>query len=995
MGRVEACIFDLDGVIVSTSDFHFQAWGDLARKLGFEFTREDNERLKGVSRMESLDILLEVGGLTGKHSKEEKAELATLKNTAYLELVDTLTPKDVFPGVKDLVRSLKEHGIKVAVGSASKNAIRILEKLEMLGDFDAVVDGHMVSNAKPSPEVFLEAAKKLGAEPQNCVVIEDAVAGVQAAINAGMRSIGIGDKNILAAADFCYEKMESLTFRSFPYNIQRVFNTAPTTKDAWSVEQTTFCPETNEIAESLFSIGNGYMGQRANFEENYTGKTLKGSYFAGIYYPDKTKVGWWKNGYPEYFAKVLNSVDWINIVMKVDGELVDLAKCEVIEFNRKLDMKAGLLMRKARVKTQNKKEIEIESVRFVSMARKEVGAISYTVKSMSEDVDIELSLGLDGNVQNSDANYGNRFWIEEEKGWTGDDAATAFIHLKTEKTGFHVLSTMKARVSFGSEGVELESSKDSRDLYVGQKFKGRLKAGQAVQVLKYTAHTTSRDHDVKQLKEQSRQILEDAFEQGFEKLREEHYASWEKKWQTSDVVIEGDVSSQQAVRFNIFHLQQTYTGEDSRLNIGPKGFTGEKYGGSTYWDTEAFCFPFYMCTGDPKIAKNLLRYRLNHLEKAKENARKLGIEKGALYPMVTMNGEECHNEWEITFEEIHRNGAIAYAIYNYTRYVGDESYLLEGGLKVLVELTRFWLERSVFHQDRSTYMILGVTGPNEYENNVNNNWYTNKVASWTAKYTVECMQKIRESEPKFFEAFVEELGIESGEVKKWQEFYEKMYFPTDEKTGLYLQQDGFLDKEIIPVNQLTANDLPLCQKWSWDRILRSCFIKQADTLQGMYFLEEEYSEEVLKKHFDFYEPLTVHESSLSPSIHAVLACRLGRVDKAYELFQRTARLDLDNYNNDTEDGCHITSMVGSWLAVVEGFGGVKAEGESLTFRPRIPERWSKFRFQLIFRGAELDVLVAKDRVLIKNKSGRKVAINIYDKNYMMQEFSEVQENIRN
>ncbi len=259
--------------------------------------------------------------------------------------------------------------------------------------------------------------------------------------------------------------------------------------------------------------------------------------------------------------------------------------------------------------------------------------------------------------------------------------------------------------------------------------------------MKYVSVLTSLNHDPERMVEDGEKILGEAVKDGFDTLFREHIAVWENNWAHSDIIIEGDIAAQQGIRFNIFQLNQTYTGRDERLNIGPKGFTGEKYGGSTYWDTEAYLIPFYLSTAPERVSRNLLIYRYKHLQKAIENAEKLGFNNGAaLYPMVTMNGEECHNEWEITFEEIHRNGAIAYAIYNYIRYTGDTGYLADYGLEVLIGISRFWRQRVNWSDVRGKYVMLGVTGPNEYENNVNNNWYTNKMASWTLSYTLEALE---------------------------------------------------------------------------------------------------------------------------------------------------------------------------------------------------------------------------------------------------------------
>ncbi len=299
-------------------------------------------------------------------------------------------------------------------------------------------------------------------------------------------------------------------------------------------------------------------------------------------------------------------------------------------------------------------------------------------------------------------------------------------------------------------------------------------------------------------------------------------------------------------------------------------------------------------------------YRYNQLKGAYINAERQGL-KGALYPMVTFNGIECHNEWEITFEEIHRNGDIAFAIYNYTRYTGDKSFVLHEGSKMLTEMSRFWADRVHYSKRNEQYMIHGVTGPDEYENNVDNNWYTNFLARWTLKYTLQILGEV--SKDQF-----EKLNVSKEEMDHWQDIVDKMYLPYDEDLGIFVQHDGFLDKDIQPVSSIPKDQLPINQHWSWDKILRSPYIKQGDVLQGIWDFIDDFSEREKKRNFDFYEPLTVHESSLSPAIHSVLAADLHYDQKAVALYERTARLDLDNYNNDTADGLHITSMTGGWLA---------------------------------------------------------------------------------
>jgi maltose phosphorylase len=342
---------------------------------------------------------------------------------------------------------------------------------------------------------------------------------------------------------------------------------------------------------------------------------------------------------------------------------------------------------------------------------------------------------------------------------------------------------------------------------------------------------------------------------------------------------------------------------------------------------------------------------------------------------VTMNGEECHNEWEITFEEIHRNGAIAYAIYDYINYTDDSKYLTEYGLEVLIGISRFWAQRVNWSSNKNKYVMLGVTGPNEYENNVNNNWYTNTIAAWTLEYSAKAVDFVKKDNAARYKEIVKKTNFnEETEVKKWNEIVEKMYYPEEKQRGIFLQQDGFLDKELMNVKDLRKEDRPLNQKWSWDRILRSCFIKQADVLQGLYFFEDNYDQEVIRKNFDFYEPMTVHESSLSPCVHVILGSKLGYKQKAYELYLRTARLDLDDYNHDTEDGLHITSMAGTWMSVVKGFGGLRVKDGKLHFNPFIPDEWKSYSFRLEFRGRVIKVKISVDSVQTELESGEPMEI---------------------
>ena len=758
--------------------------------------------------------------------------------------------------------------------------------------------------------------------------------------------------------------------------------------DEWNIVEEGFHTKYNRISESVFSLGNGRMGQRANFEEYYSGDTLAGNYVAGIYYPDKTRVGWWKNGYPEYFAKVLNAANWIGLHIELDGEMLDLAKCEVDHFYRVLNMKEAYLERRFQAKLVSGKIVKVKAQRFCSIVDDEVGAIRYAITPVNFSGPISINAFVDVDVVNEDSNYDEKFWLGVDTEVNHDEA---YVLAETKKTAFQVCTGMKLFIEAEGRKADYSYTKIERDKYAACIADLNAEEGEDLVIYKIAANLSSMNHPKEALLANCKHVVNAAFEKGYDALKREQAAAWAKKWNESDIIIEGDVSAQQGIRFNIFQMHQTYTGEDERLNIGPKGFTGEKYGGSTYWDTEAYCLPFYLSTTDQQVARNLLIYRYKHLDRAIENAQKLGFKNGAaLYPMVTMNGEECHNEWEITFEEIHRNGAIAYAIYDYIRYTGDKTYLEEYGLEVLIGIARFWNQRAHFSTRRGKYVIHGVTGPNEYDNNVNNNWYTNFIAAWCIKYAIEAIDYVQKVSPERWKEIEEKVKFyEYTELGEWKKISENIYLPYDETLGVFEQADGFFDKDWEKTaDDLKPEDRPINQNWSWDRILRSVYIKQADVLQGLYFFEDHFDEETLRKNFEFYEPRTVHESSLSPCVHAIQAAKLGRMDKAYEMYLRTARLDLDDYNNDTEDGCHITSMAGTWMAVVKGFGGMRVIDDQLIFNTLLPKQWQGYAFKVRFRGSILEVKVDEKGTSIINHSNNFVKVLLNGKEIELYEGSE-------
>ena len=736
--------------------------------------------------------------------------------------------------------------------------------------------------------------------------------------------------------------------------------------DPWLITTHELNSENKRLQESMTSLGNEYMGMRGMFEETYSGDTHQGIYIGGVWFPDKTRVGWWKNGYPEYFGKAINALNFVKADIYIDDQKIDLARNPFSDFELSLDMKTGVLNR-----TFTVFGVQVKITRLVSAAMKELMVSHYEFMSLDGVAHrVRFDATIDADVTNEDANYDEQFWQVLA---AGHEQQTAFMATQTMPNPFKVPQfTVVARQSFqgGTQQAAHETEKAVTDTFnIEVPAKGQASFEKRVIV------TTSRDYDdLTATIAASQHLTETIQSTTYQELYQAHQDEWAQRWAKADIQIVGDDAAQQGIRFNLFQLFSTYYGNDPRLNIGPKGFTGEKYGGATYWDTEAFAIPVYLGVADPAVTRALLQYRFNQLEGAFHNAKMQGL-KGALYPLVTFDGIESHNEWEITFEEIHRNATIAYGIYNYTNITGDHSWFNGYGAQVFYNIARFWADRVHYVTRRDCYMIHGVTGPNEYENNVNNNFYTNWMAKWVLSYAVSHYDEIDKAQQAV-------LNIESKELAHWQDIVDKMYLPEADidlhgkKTHIFVQHDTFLDKDLTPIADMPQTIRPINQHWSWDRILRSPYIKQSDTLHAMFYFPDAFTTEEKQQNFDFYEPLTVHESSLSPSVHSVLAADLQMADKAVEMYERAARLDLDNYNNDTADGLHITSMTGSWLAIVQGFAGMRVRENKLYLKPFLPEKWQQYSFRLVFRGRVLEVTVNQKETTVALISGKNLTINL-------------------
>lgn len=752
--------------------------------------------------------------------------------------------------------------------------------------------------------------------------------------------------------------------------------------DEWNIIEEDFQADNMRMSESIFSLGNGHFGQRGNFEESYHSDSFRGSFVAGITFLDKTRVGWWKNGFPRFYSRVPIAADWGNINIRLIDEELDLAQWDVNSFSRRLDMKGGISYREAEVTSPKGHHLRIYAEHIISMSQPDLCLIRYAVTSIDYTGRISFVPTINAENNNKEEGPDGKVWNILRSGVAND---CAFLWTQTRKEDGQICYAMTYQFFKNNKEAATNPIRIEKEKQTGFSVGADVKPGETVTLVKYVAIASSLHYERQELVETSMQEARRAKAIGWDTLMEDHRKAWQDIWNETDVVIEGDAEAQQGIRYNIFQLYQTYRGDDARLNIGPKGFTGEKYGGNTYWNTELCCVPFFLLSTPKNIVENLLMYRYHHLPKAIENARKLGFKNGAaLFPQVTSSGEECHSEWEITFEEIHRNNIIVYAIVQHAILTGTIEYIAKYGLEVMIAVCRFWSQRVSFSRPKQQYVILGVTGPDEYENNVDNNWYTNYSCVQCLKTTLEYIDTIAGKYPDDYSRIRRATAFQyNEEAQRWTDIIERMYLPEDKENAIFIQNDGYMDKELQSVDAIPAEERPINQHWSWDRILRSCYIKQSDVLLGLYLYYFNFDKETVRRNFDFYEPMTVHESSLSPHIHSILASRIGYVEKAYELFIHATRLDLDDYNNETAEGLHITSMPGSWLAVVKGFAGMQISKDMLLrFSPVLPKKWKSYTFKVNYQGNTLQISVGK-AIKISLTSGDKLSIQVYQNTYML------------
>lgn len=739
--------------------------------------------------------------------------------------------------------------------------------------------------------------------------------------------------------------------------------------DPWNVIEEGFNPSYSQVAESIFSLGNEYMGLRGYFDEGYSGKSLIGSYFNGIYERQMLPRSAYK-GITDSTEFMVNSVNWIYTRIFIDDEMLDLNTSKITDFKRILNLKDGVLTRTFVWETNSGKKVKLTFERFLSMTRVHIGVQRISAVPLNFTGEIKIIAGLDFSVQHQ---------MFEKNFWDCSDITYHDNYLSITGTVKGTRQKVFSSSLFSVSG-NIASCKDNsdNDKIAAKEYILKLNEGIETVFSRIASNITcpevteeALENFKKQCENSRNEILLD-----YSTLKVENARWWNNVWESSDIIIKGDELNQQGIRFCIFQMFQTYHGAKKGTNIGAKGLTGEAYSGNAFWDTEVYCLPFFIFN-NPDAAKNLLLFRYFTLPEAKQRAESLDC-KGAFYPIATISGRECCNLWQHASLQLQASTGVVYGIWFYVKLTGDKSFLVEYGLPILVEVSRMLATRGSWTENGTKYGYYCVMGPDEFQMMVNHNCYTNYMGRFSLNYTLSVLDELKTENEKQYAEFKEKMGLTDEELKEWAKIAQCMYIPYDSETKLYEQHDGYFKLPHIDIHSIPVEDFPLYHHWSYDRIYRNDMIKQPDVLMLMLMFNKSFTEEEIKINYEFYEPRCIHESSLSPSVHSILASQLKKHDEAYEFFKFATRMDLDNYNRNTNEGLHTTSIAAAWMNIVYGFGGMRSDGERLSFCPSIPKNWDGYSFRITYKNSIILVDVSKESVSFRTMDDSHIAIDVYN-----------------
>lgn len=728
----------------------------------------------------------------------------------------------------------------------------------------------------------------------------------------------------------------------------------------------TFTNEQLLVEESLFSVANGYLGIRGNFEEGYTKEydTIRGSYINGVY--EIVGLTYAENafGFPSTAQKMVNIMDAQGIRLFFDDEPFSLFEGTLHHYERRLDTQLGYALRDMHWVSPKGHEIKISIKKMASFKDLEILIWDYDITSINFDGLLRIESSLIGNVEN----YTGKGEVHDPRVNAGHSKLLSLTDSKVDEVvvegelwtyAQQTLHASRSDISIvASMGHSLPMAYTQKESEIYATFQGTLSKSSLIRFSKVVSYCDSRRS--KSPQETSRKLLQKVLGQGVDSYFDFQNTFLKEFWNSSSITIESDDGANDAVHYNTYQLLAS-AGKDGISNVSAKGLSGEGYEGHYFWDTEIYILPFFTVT-QPELAKKLLLYRYNILDKSRRRAIELGHKKGAKIPWRTINGDECSGYFPAGCAQYHINADVAYAYIQYFLLSRDERFILDYGFEVLFETARIWMDMGHFLEDQ--FRIDAVTGPDEYTAIVNNNYYTNSMAKYHLSFVVKFYQLLSTQYATEFAGLIQRLHITKDEIETMSMASETMYLPFDDKLQICLQDDSFANKAEWDFENQPKEKHPLLLFYHPLTIYRHKVLKQADTVLA-HFLLDDVSDVVLKNSYTYYEKRTTHDSSLSPCVHGIMASKINHTEKAYDFFMKTLRLDLDNLHHNTKDGLHIANLGGVYMSVIYGFGGLRIKENGIFIEPKLPKLWKSFSFMIYNKGILLKIKVTQKQITIE------------------------------
>jgi len=729
----------------------------------------------------------------------------------------------------------------------------------------------------------------------------------------------------------------------------------------WLVEETQVDLNKINAYETIFTLGNGYLGHRGSLEEGHLA-ALHGTYLNGVF-----------DHYDSFIVDLVNAPNWAALSVWVEGKKLSLHNCQILDYYRALDIKNGFLYRFTRFQDDQGRITQYESIRYAHLAEKHLFENKVVITAENYSGNITVESPIDGHVFNLDLEpaYKEKKNFAPEVKWDKwskskhlrHDASDSlengvYLEMKTLERPHHV-GYASSLSSNGQKSARFDHEQ------VQETAQFEIQEGETIHLEKLVSIYTSRDVDNGQVKASCQQTLNQGLTQNFEQRFQAHQEAWEQLWKDCDVEIDGDPKANHAVRFNVYHMLITANPDDHRANVGAKSMSGEGYKGHVFWDTEIFLLPFYILT-QPATARALLLYRYNTMKGARDYAEQDGY-KGIRFPWESADtGHEATPSWTAdgsiriyTGErELHITSAIVYGILAYYTATQDHEFFTQYGAEILFETARFWESRLEYNKKQDRYELTQLEGPDEFHELVDNSVYTNWLTKWNLEKSAEYYHTTKSQFPEEFKALNTKLQLSDAEVEEWTQKAAKVYIPFDPEQKLIEEFEGYFKLKEVPITEWDENGMPIFPEgYTHDNCQGTTLIKQPDVVMLLLILPDEFSDEVKKANYEYYEPRTMHKSSLSPSVHTIMGIETNHYEKALQYFERAAYVDLIDNQGNTEWGMHIASAGGTWQSIANGFGGLRIKNQQLTFKPWLPETWKEIRFKIKWRGDDLKVRI--------------------------------------